>query len=188
MPNKFAAAIVALIIVIATPAAVFAIPNTAGSDPGAAAPSTATATARRASTLDAWGMANDGLRRFGELLVGLEVQKWDLAAAHAHEAEARARTSMAPADASASSSGSAASSGSCGGELPPCWIMGRESGGNIRAQNPTSSASGKWQILDSTWNGFMGYARAGDAPEWVQDAKARTMALCNWQPPNYCGG
>lgn len=77
--------------------------------------------------------------------------------------------------------------GSCGGDLPPCWIMMRESGGNIRAKNPSSSASGKWQMLDSTWNGYGGYAHAADAPEWVQDAKARTMALCNWQPPNYCG-
>lgn len=78
------------------------------------------------------------------------------------------------------------SSGSCGGDLPPCWIMKRESRGQIRAKNPVSSASGKWQMLDSTWNGYGGYAHASDAPEAVQDAKARTLALCNWQPPNYC--
>jgi hypothetical protein len=80
------------------------------------------------------------------------------------------------------------SSGACGGDLPPCWIMMRESRGQIRAKNPSSSASGKWQILDSTWNGYGGYAHASDAPESVQDAKARSMALCNWQPPNYCAG
>lgn len=80
------------------------------------------------------------------------------------------------------------STGACGGDLPPCWIMMRESGGDIRAQNPDSSASGKWQMLDSTWAGYGGYAHAKDAPEWVQDAKARTMGLCNWQPPNYCAG
>lgn len=88
-------------------------------------------------------------------------------------------------------------SGQCGGNLPPCWIMMRESRGQIHAQNPDSSASGKWQILDSTWQlhdskgnalPFMGYWHAKDAPEWVQDAKARSMALCNWEPPNYCGG
>jgi hypothetical protein len=77
-------------------------------------------------------------------------------------------------------------SGKCGGDLPPCWIMNRESRGIITAQNPESSASGKWQILDSTWGGYGGYTHAKDAPEWVQDAKARSMALCNWQPPNYC--
>jgi muramidase (phage lysozyme) len=73
--------------------------------------------------------------------------------------------------------------------------MNRESRGIITAKNPDSSASGKWQILDSTWQlhdsqgnamPFMGYWHAMDAPEWVQDAKARSMALCNWEPPNYC--
>jgi hypothetical protein len=68
----------------------------------------------------------------------------------------------------------------------PAYICVRESGYNITAQNPVSSASGKYQILDSTWQGYGGYARAADAPEAVQDAKARSMALCNWMPPNYC--
>jgi hypothetical protein len=90
---------------------------------------------------------------------------------------------------------SASPSGNCGGDLPPCWVMMRESRGQIKAENPDSSASGKWQILDSSWQlrdsqgnpqPFMGYWHAADAPEWVQDAKARTMPLCNWQPPNYC--
>ena len=36
--------------------------------------------------------------------------------------------------------------------------MMRESGGDIRAQNPTSSASGKWQFIASTWAGYGGYA------------------------------
>lgn len=65
--------------------------------------------------------------------------------------------------------------GRCGGDLPPCWVMNRESGGNIRAQNPTSTASGKWQFLDSTWGGYGGYASAYLAPESVQDAKARAL-------------
>jgi hypothetical protein len=78
-----------------------------------------------------------------------------------------------------------AASGRCGGSLPPCWIMMRESGGNIRAMNP-SGAAGKWQIMPGTWNGYGGYASAAEAPEAVQDAKARTMAPCNWVPPNYC--
>lgn len=78
--------------------------------------------------------------------------------------------------------------GACGGDLPPCWVMMRESGGNIRAKNPSSSASGKWQMLDSTWNGYGGYAHAMDAPESVQDAKARSLGICHWTPPNYCAG
>lgn len=79
-------------------------------------------------------------------------------------------------------------SGACGGDLPSCYVLNRESRGNIRAENPVSTASGKWQILDSTWNGFGGYSHAADAPEWVQDAKARTLGACNWNPPNYCAG
>lgn len=66
-------------------------------------------------------------------------------------------------------------SGQCGGDLPPCSVMKCESGGSLIITNPHSTASGKWQILDSTWNGFMGYARAKDAPEAVQDAKARQL-------------
>lgn len=66
-------------------------------------------------------------------------------------------------------------SGACGGDLPPCSVLACESGGNLTAQNPTSSASGKWQILDSTWNGYAGFQRAMHAPEDVQDAKAREL-------------
>lgn len=66
-------------------------------------------------------------------------------------------------------------SGACGGDLPPCYVMMRESGGNITAQNPSSTASGKWQFLDSTWAGYGGYAKARYAPESVQDAKAREL-------------
>lgn len=67
------------------------------------------------------------------------------------------------------------SSGRCGGDLPSCAIMYCESGGNIHAENPTSTASGKWQIIDGTWNGYGGYSHASDAPEHVQDAKAREL-------------
>lgn len=66
-------------------------------------------------------------------------------------------------------------SGACGGDLPPCSVMMCESGGSLTAQNPRSTASGKWQILDSTWGGYGGYAHASDAPEEVQDARAREI-------------
>lgn len=62
--------------------------------------------------------------------------------------------------------------GRCGGHLPPCSVMMCESGGNLRAENPSSSASGKWQIIDSTWGGYGGYSRASHAPESVQDERA----------------
>jgi len=70
---------------------------------------------------------------------------------------------------------SAPISGDCGGNLPSCCILRRESGGNIRAQNPVSSASGKWQFLDSTWAGYGGYQHAKDAPAGVQDERARIV-------------
>jgi hypothetical protein len=66
-------------------------------------------------------------------------------------------------------------SGQCGGDLPPCYVMMRESRGDIRAENPVSTASGKWQFLDSTWGGYGGYSHAADAPESVQDARAREV-------------
>ena len=47
-----------------------------------------------------------------------------------------------------------------------------ESGGDYRAENPTSSASGAWQITRGTWNHHRGYPTAGSAPRWVQDEKA----------------
>ncbi len=43
-----------------------------------------------------------------------------------------------------------------------------ESGGNWHAQNASSTASGGYQFLDSTWAGYGGYARATHAPPWVQ--------------------
>lgn len=55
-------------------------------------------------------------------------------------------------------------------------IAQRESGGNIRAINPTSGAAGKFQFLQSTWDSvapaqWRGVSPAS-APEAVQDAAA----------------
>lgn len=62
--------------------------------------------------------------------------------------------------------------GDCGGVLPTCSIMWCESRGDIRAQNPRSSASGKWQVTSGTWADFDGFGAARLAPEWVQDVRA----------------
>jgi len=90
-------------------------------------------------------------------------------AAAAKAAQAKQAKTSAP---SSSGGGAQYGSGACGGNLPSCAVMRCESGGNIRAENPRSSASGKWQILSSTWNGYGGYSTAGSAPEHIQDQRA----------------
>lgn len=62
----------------------------------------------------------------------------------------------------------------------PTYIVMCESGGNYLAENGGdrggfSTASGAYQILDSSWAGYGGYSHAADAPPNVQDAKAASM-------------
>ena len=56
-------------------------------------------------------------------------------------------------------------------------VRQHESGGDYRAENPTSSASGAYQFLDSTWRTVSASAghpsgHAAYAAPWVQDAVA----------------
>lgn len=46
----------------------------------------------------------------------------------------------------------------------PCSIMWCESGGSYTAVNPTSTAGGKYQIIDSTWYAYGGAHYAGSHP------------------------
>ncbi|MFN8019396.1 MAG: transglycosylase family protein [Acidimicrobiales bacterium] len=108
-------------------------------------------------------------------------QKWIQAMQAKHKADL-AKLAKAQAEAKAKAA-AAYPKGACGGDLPPCWVMMRESRGDITARNPRSSASGKWQFLRSTWAGYGGYAEAWMAPEPVQDAKARLL----WNHGRGCG-
>ena len=57
-------------------------------------------------------------------------------------------------------------------------VSNRESHGNYKAENPTSTASGRWQFIDASWvayskmAGHPGWHHAADAPPAVQDAVA----------------
>jgi len=96
----------------------------------------------------------------------------DEAAAKA-AAAAEAKAAAAPKSSSSDSGSAQYGSGACGGHLPPCSVMRCESGGNIRAVNPSGiRPAGKWQIITSTWGGYKGYATADQAPEHIQDERA----------------
>ncbi len=102
------------------------------------------------------------------------------AASAAAEAAAEDRAARESRPAASTGPGPASGAGSvngypCGGDLPPCFVLRRESGGNPTAENPTSTASGLWQFLDSTWGGYGGYGHASHAPWQVQNERARQL-------------
>lgn len=67
----------------------------------------------------------------------------------------------------------------CGGDLPPCYVLYRESRGIPTVVeghgSPYTHASGLWQFMPSTWNDFQGYPYAAAAPPAVQNEKAREV-------------
>lgn len=66
----------------------------------------------------------------------------------------------------------------CGRNLDQ--IAQDENGGSYTGKNPRSTASGKYQVLDSTWGGYGGFKHAQDAPPEVQEAQAREL-YAMWQ-------
>jgi hypothetical protein len=52
-------------------------------------------------------------------------------------------------------------------------ILNQETGGvdAYYRKSYSSSACGAFQYMSTSWNNFMGYKSACDAPEWVQDAR-----------------
>jgi hypothetical protein len=76
-------------------------------------------------------------------------------------------------------------------------VIAHESGGDPKAENPTSTASGLFQFIDSSWRaysrsaGITRYARASQAPASVQWTVARHVVTdygkYPWKGTN-CGG
>lgn len=67
----------------------------------------------------------------------------------------------------------------CGGDLPPCYVMHRESGGSYTAYNPRGCGGhacyGKWQF-SGAWAGKLGLpVDIGSATPVEQDAAARAL-------------
>jgi hypothetical protein len=64
------------------------------------------------------------------------------------------------------------SEGSSGYSIP-AYIVECESGGDYDAENPSTSASGAYQITDATWQAYGGQTQsAADAPKAAQDRVA----------------
>lgn len=65
-----------------------------------------------------------------------------------------------------------------------------ESRNDYRAENRHSTASGAFQVLDSTWHHFAGYTRAKYAPRHVQDRQAlrlfRASGTRPWNASRRC--
>ena len=84
-----------------------------------------------------------------------------------------AASGLAGAGAANAATPAASGSGSVLSAIREC-----ESGGDYRAENPNSTASGAYQFLDSTWqtlDAAQGYSRAKNAPKSVQDAAAQEL-------------
>ncbi|HVT41769.1 MAG TPA: transglycosylase family protein, partial [Acidimicrobiales bacterium] len=120
-----------------------------------------------------------------------QVAAFLLAAKANADARARAQAARSRANQARHSSNRMAGTSTghaCGGDLPPCCVMIRESHGNPTAVNSSSGASGKWQFMPGTWNNYGGYSSAAQAPESVQDARARQVyaggaGAGNWAGP-----
>jgi len=82
-----------------------------------------------------------------------------------------AATPDLPDAAPAADAGSAPDAGGLTQDQVIYGIKMQESHGDYHAENPTSTASGAYQYIDGTWDGYGGYSHASDAPPAVQDQK-----------------
>lgn len=185
-------------------------PAAAGPVPASTSSSTSSSTSVAPPT-EARLVNAAGVAQAERFYLGLERQAEaraaELARIEAAEAAARAEaarvaerttttaTTATPAPSATTAPPASASStpatGICGGDLPPCYVVNRESGGDPRIWNGScyapvgwtgksspcggSTASGIYQFVRGTWAGYGGYLNAADAPVHVQVAKAREV-------------
>ncbi len=125
-----------------------------------------------------WYEALEAQHRWWSIVQWFEVARWNENAAVLGQRQQSSKVQQVdrrPSTAAATSTG-----WSC---AIPAWICWRESRNNPRAQNPISSASGPYQMLDTSFAtavrgaGYPQYAgmHAKDAPLYVQDAAARWL-------------
>lgn len=84
----------------------------------------------------------------------------------------------------------------CGGDLPPCEVARRESGGDYNAYNARGCGGmgcrGKWQFDPPTWGGYAGVWDPRDASPEDQDERARQIwdggkGCRRWSGPTWNG-
>jgi hypothetical protein len=108
------------------------------------------------------------------------VKKFYVAVAYAQALEAARAAASRRSSSRSSGGGGGGGGGTCAGSIPG-HIIYRESKCDPRAVNSRSGAAGKYQVLESTWDGYGGYQSAADAPEELQDqwaAEAYAAAGC----------
>jgi len=62
-------------------------------------------------------------------------------------------------------------------------LINKESGGDYNAKNPTSSASGKYQILDSTYADIA--KNTGKSVQWLKTPEGQEFAMSEYLYPQY---
>lgn len=114
------------------------------------------------------------------------IEAWLLAVQEQQQAEqARAETNRRTTRTNSGGARNQSTGGLIAAQNPcaiPAHICTRESNNTLNARNP-SGAAGKYQFMPGTWNGYGGYTSADQAPEEVQDAKAREL----WAGGAGCG-
>jgi Transglycosylase-like domain len=159
--------------------ALAAVPFLGSLDAGAESPHATPRAVRRERLVARRTAAELRLHPLASAEKAAELRQWYSAAVW-NDAIARSTQQASTGRRSGGRGGGSGGGGTCAGSIPGNVIY-RESKCDPNARNSRSGASGKYQVLDSTWSGYGGYASAAEAPEGVQDqwaAEAYAQAGC----------